>query len=280
MKKEKDTIHCKLIIIQCDMGCITEDLIACARNRTYDMRAKAIRECKTDEVVSTHVLFIIYIPVPTFHSSLVGFQGDPWISAHIDEIRPTSDVYLTLDAARNLSLNKFFYGPLEDDSLLKPPIVSKTNVEACPNTEQALSVVDGPTAQQIPTVAGGTMQSPSVAGPTTQVISTLSGPIAQVLHSSASPILSATSSTPDTTLRIPLDQQRVFIPRMYTQCSRLHICIQAAVSRLVYLTPTKMSATKRVQLLTELIPRDPKFPIGMFVNICVYLIIMCVYSLR
>ena len=109
------------------MGYIADDLIACARNRVYDMRAKAARESHKnldrneehteaeDVILGTHVLFIVYLPVQTLHSSLVGFQGDPWISAHIDEIWPSSerkgqDVTYDLAALEKHILDRFIQG--------------------------------------------------------------------------------------------------------------------------------------------------------------------------
>ena len=275
-KKSKESTNCKLIIIQCDMGYIAGDLIACARNRIYDMRAKAARECKADEALGTHVLFVIYLPVHTLHSSLVGFQGDPWISAHIDEIRPSSDGTLTLDIAQGVSISKLFYGPLEDDILGRvsmPPVLPAKPVESGPTSQQIPSVagpatqvigsVTGPTAPAEDSVAGPTAQViSSVAGPTTQVISTVGGSTVQVV---TSPALEAMPVATATVVHIPQAKQKKDIPRMYTQCRRLHICIQAAASRLVHLTPNKKWATKRVELLTDLIPSNPEFPIGEYI---------------
>ena len=246
------------------MGCIADDLIACARNRIYDLRAKAARECEDDEVLGTHVLFVIYLPVQTLHSSLVGFQGDPWISAHIDEIRPTNDDTLTLDIAEGVSISKLFYGPLEDDTLGTPS-------EAPAFTEEF--AVSGPAAQQTPSVAGPAAQViTSVAGPTAQVIASVAGPITQMITTIdgstvqvvTTPTLEGMPVAPPTPLCIPLTEGKKDIPRMYTQCRRLNICIQAAASRLVHLTPNKEWATKRVELLTNLIPSNPDFPISKF----------------
>ena len=292
------------------MGYIADDLVACARNRVYDMCAKAARESKTDDVLGTHVLFVIYLPVQTLHSSLVGFQGDPWISAHIDEIRPTSDGTLTLDIAQGVSISKLFYGPLDDDTLgrvSEPPALPEEPAESGPATQQMPSIpgpatqqmpsisgpatqqmssISGPATQQMPSTPGpATQQMPSIPGPATQQIpleaglatqdvASIAGPIApgpatQVISRADGstevvtiPTQEAMSVAPSTTVHIPQTKQKRDIPRMYTQCRRLHICIQAAASRLVHLTPNKKWATKRVELLTDLIPSDPKFPIG------------------
>ena len=76
------------------------DLIACARYRIYDMRAKALLQFSSGLSHTTHVLFIIHLPVQAVQSSFVGFQGDPWVSCHIDELRRSSEGTLTLKVAQ------------------------------------------------------------------------------------------------------------------------------------------------------------------------------------
>ena len=308
-KTSRDSTPCKLIIIQCDMGYIADDLIACARNRVYDMRAKAAREFKShknvdpnaghtvaeDVVLGTHVLFILYLSVQTLHSSLVGFQGDTWISAHIDDIRPSSDSIFPLNIAQGTSIGKLFYGPLEDDELseyIDPllllehsadcgPNVQQMNIVSGPNT-QVLS--PGPNSQVLASASGPTTHIvfPSGAGPAGQVIPTINSSPSQQLISSVPSLVKQReeemAQAAPKPANIPQRQHKI-IHRMYTQCRRLHVCIQAAASRLVHLTPNKKWATKRVEWLTDLIPHEPTFPIGklhMYVHkhalhICTYI---------
>lgn len=77
------------MIIQCDSGHKNADLIACARYRIYDELVKPLEKKKTRQCI-THTLFVIYLPPQVTDSRFVGFQGDPWISSHIDELIPTS----------------------------------------------------------------------------------------------------------------------------------------------------------------------------------------------
>lgn len=98
-----------LVIIQCDSGHLNGDLIACARYRIYDLRAKA------DDRQITHVLFIIHLPHHIANSSFVGFQGDPWISSHIDDLRPTSDNAVSANEAIGLSISELFLGRLKSN---------------------------------------------------------------------------------------------------------------------------------------------------------------------
>ena len=87
-RKPGDTQN-SLLVIQCDSGHLNADLIACARYRIYDKRAEASQWNKIFKTEGhTHVLFTIHLPRQVLSSSLVGFQGDPWISAHIDVLRP------------------------------------------------------------------------------------------------------------------------------------------------------------------------------------------------
>ena len=281
------------------MAYTADDLIACARHRIYDMRAKAARESTNSEAVATHVLFIVHLPVQTMQSSLVGFQGEPWISAHIDEIRPTSEGNITLDIAHGVSISKLFYGPLADETLTefietKQIVQPKMEIASGAPTKQVISLasqgpstqvfpplagpseqvlsqtvgpgkqllppVSGPTHQVVSTALGPTHQVVSMAsGPTHQVVSMASGPTHQVVSMASGPYTQVISSVPQATLKI---SRKIVVPAMYTQCRRLHICIQAAASRLIQFTPNKRWATKRIELLTKLIPGHPQFPIG------------------
>ena len=97
-----------LLIIQCDSGHLYGDLLACARYRIDDERAK-IRWREGQG--STHVLFVIHLPrqAETHKTSFVGFQGGSWISAHIDDIRAPPESALTLDDALSSPISQLFY---------------------------------------------------------------------------------------------------------------------------------------------------------------------------
>ena len=96
------------MIIQCDSGHLYGDLLACARYRIDDERAK-IRWREGQG--STHVLFVIHLPrqAETHKTSFVGFQGGSWISAHIDDIRAPPESALTLDDALSSPISQLFY---------------------------------------------------------------------------------------------------------------------------------------------------------------------------
>lgn len=120
--KENENV---LIIINCQSGHQYCDLIACARYRTNDEMVKRFEETKSKSnhrqsldscmksqpIGATHVLFIIYLPRQTPPLSFVGFQGDPWLSAHIDELRET-DAEISFFDTFSLPISELFYSPL------------------------------------------------------------------------------------------------------------------------------------------------------------------------
>ena len=96
-----------LLIIQCDFDHADDNLIACACYCIYNMRAKALLD---GHKCTTHVLFIIHLPVQATQSSFMGFQGGPWVCCHIDELRSSSEVTLTLEMAQSASISSVFRG--------------------------------------------------------------------------------------------------------------------------------------------------------------------------
>ena len=107
----KDTAN-RLIIIQCDSGHQNGNLIACARYRIYDERVKATNKNKVQNRIGvTHVLFIVNLPHQvSSSSSFVGFQGDPWISCHIDDLRPTLGNTVEPLQAISATISELFIG--------------------------------------------------------------------------------------------------------------------------------------------------------------------------
>ena len=97
----------RLLIIQCDSGHLYGDLIACARYRIDDERERAHARAKG----RIHVLFIIHLPRrgDVIGSSFVGFQGGQWVSAHINELQPSSEEALTVADAISAPISDLFY---------------------------------------------------------------------------------------------------------------------------------------------------------------------------
>ena len=119
LRQDEKDIANQLIVIQCDSGHKNGNLIACARYRIYDERIKAINKNKVQNRIGvTHVLFIINLPHQIFpSSSFVGFQGDPWISYHIDDLRPTSGNTIEPQQAILANISELFIGGYISDIL-------------------------------------------------------------------------------------------------------------------------------------------------------------------
>ena len=109
-----------LIIIQCDSGHLNSDLIACARYRACDEAIKAKKINGRNNV--THILFLIRLPQQEIKSSFVGFQSDPWISVHIDDLRPTSEATVVPEQALMAKISELFKGELEAKAKPAEPI--------------------------------------------------------------------------------------------------------------------------------------------------------------
>ncbi len=109
------------MIIQCDSGHLNSDLIACARYRVCDeaIQAKSKNRIRSRDD-TTHVLFVIRLPQQEIKSQFVGFQGDPWISVHIDDLRPTSEATVIPEQALSASISEIFIGQLNDRKQLSP----------------------------------------------------------------------------------------------------------------------------------------------------------------
>jgi len=113
MKRENQRERPSLVVIQCDSGHLHGNLIACARNRIYDIMTRG------DENQTTHVLFIIHLP-RQLTGTLVGFQGDPWISIHIDDLIPVEiDYVIELDQMiKGVSISNIFIGQDSSEPVL------------------------------------------------------------------------------------------------------------------------------------------------------------------
>lgn len=83
---------------------MTGDLIACARYHIHELKSKASKK------LTTHVLFVIHLPRNVTNSPFVGFQGDPWVAFHIDDLRPTSDVTVSVEEAISMTISQLFLG--------------------------------------------------------------------------------------------------------------------------------------------------------------------------
>ena len=152
----------RLLIIQCNSGHMAGDLIACARYRVLEERRESIQrgQLYSDAIESdslsvhpkTHVLFIINLPKRELGSSFVGFQGDPWVCAHIDNLLPSEDsirtpqlqdvmgrsicelFYQSEDVTKH---NSFEYDPqyMNDDDMEHSPAIASPDRDTVPKAQ-------------------------------------------------------------------------------------------------------------------------------------------------
>jgi hypothetical protein len=239
-----------LVIIQCDSGHANGDLIACARNRIYDVRSDKERD--------THVVFVIHLSHQAANSSFVGFQGDPWISVHIDDLRPTSDSTIMPYEAMDTAISHLFLGNIAPpgDLSMDQESAADANNEEYSNTEmdsRPFRKEDEREGAQIPPRElkdeGESMDEDELppCEENGDRMSEGSGPGGEYEEERMEEETAIGGSQPSTALPPP-------------QCQRLHGCIQAAASRLQ--DDNRKRATQRVEILVNLIPKDIHFPLG------------------
>ncbi len=132
-KKQSQSNNDHLVILQCDSGHLNGDLIACARHRIYDLRARV------EEGQITHVLFIIHIP-RQISCSLIGYQGAPWISAHIDDLNNVENDMVELrEVIGGAGMSELFIGGKLDHGTTLP-YSSQTSQSTVEDKDQAQEV--------------------------------------------------------------------------------------------------------------------------------------------
>ena len=269
----------RLVIIQCDSGHLNGDLIACARYRIYDLRAKA------DDKQTTHLLFIIHLPQHVANSSFVGFQGDPWNSSHIDDLRPTSGSGVSAYEAIGLTISELFLGCPKSQARGNNGHFAREGSKGEVRRQELLAQGNGD-----PSVSRDQLQSGATA------IREDWAERVQTQESEEMEISSQASESPKITVDDvegfefedlqPREENNATVPGVSPKPNkalleivgpchdekslpvrsplfrRLHGCIQAAASRLKDFG-TKRS-TKRVEILVHLIPKEPLPVPGLF----------------
>ena len=276
-----------LLIIQCDSGHINGDLIACARYRIYDMRVKALHNKSKCHI--THVVFIVHLPVHISQSTFVGFQGDPWISCHIDQLRPSGENDITLEVAQGMSVSQIFYGGLEDVQFNRQISELSSNMEQMAferlssveervqeameegETEETHSMDQGREEEievmGIESESGShSAQRESAREESTEEPMGSSGSDEDLQQSSSSRAPPAAEDMHEVSGPTSLALERNIFSDKPGQCVRLNSCIQAAASGLQTSAQNSQRAAERVKLLIQLIPSQPIFPLGMFIH--------------
>ena len=279
----------RLVIIQCDSGHLNGDLIACARYRIHDLKIKA------DKEQITHVLFIIHLPHQVRNSSFVGFQGHPWISSHIDDLRPTTDHVVSANEAIGLTISEIFLGlhnnvnpdinpqaesdtrldytrletfPNQDndncmDERLPEPNFMRMDSEEMPSETESDSEGDAniqgaQNEQDMEVCHEASQPTEEVHVHIDELIT--EGDSESLMNNEASSIVEReTTGAAYTVERNEADQQTSVSSRSPLFC-RLHGCIQAAASKLNDITAKR--STKRIEILVNLIPKEPPKVLG------------------
>ena len=296
--------HNSLLVIQCDSGHLNGDLIACARYRIYDKRAET--SLRNEREWCTHVLFIIHLPRQAVGSSFVGFQGEPWISTHIDDLRPTTGGTITVREVMGVSISQLFCGKMAADksgrvgeekiSMVAEKLEEHqhetesmqvegdhaTTVQEGFDQDDKMSVEEEERSQSPPPqqLSEQSQMDTSIKGDTPHEAPEVEEPLNLTSDSAEAPvsgILPPTRRIPEGQILPPTkdDSQEEVGPHtppwpvegsQNTQFRRLHGCIQPAAARLQDSAKNKERATKRVAILVNLIPRDPSFPPGMYIQ--------------
>ena len=259
------------------------DLIACAKYRIYDKRA----ESGNKREVWTHILFIIHLPRQVVGSAFVGFQGDPWISTHIDDLRPARDSTIALHEAMNVSISQLFYGTMSADKgervgeeistfvdevfqqneseVMQVEAIQESmeQVEVTPFQEESNS--QSPLPPLIPPLLEQPQMGTSAEG---ELLTEAQEPLKFTSDAAELPmqqILPPLSTRDDFEGYSDPHSPPPVEGNHYTQFRRLHGCIQPAAARLQDSAKNQERATKRVAILVNLIPRNPSFPPGVYI---------------
>lgn len=231
------------MIIQCDLGSVDGDLIACARNRIYDLKAKA------DKYQTTHVLFVIHLSHQVVNSSFVGFQGDPWMSSHIDDLNTTTEDTVSASDAFGLSISELFRGVSYTDDL---DHIQTSDVASSDSSDRWVYNVSRNEGVEDLTIAPLFVEDIETED---LFIEDETGIFFYGLHHKSSMFAMYTELTMDS--QRTEEKASVFQPpvtRRVPLYRRLHGCIQAAASKVKDFTAKR--CTKRVEILVNLIPKN------------------------
>ena len=283
---EQEIIGHKILIIQCDCGHLHSNLIACARHKVIDEivvpqtstkgdKAEDINDKVNNESASrktehstVHVVFIVQLPRKAGGTNFVGFQGGNWLSVHLDDLRPLKENELSFQSAIQCSISEIFYSMYQSvtsttsENKLEPvpserkiePISSEHEVE--PSTFE--QKVESSTSEQ--NFESSTSELEIEPSTSEQNVDSLTSE--QKIEPSTSeqeiknPISSLNQSM---SLDVPqtLDVARSKLQSVsFNANRRLRDLIQMACSWLYDTEQNRERTTKRISILTDLIPTE------------------------
>ena len=78
------------------------------------------------------MLFIIHLPRKAPGSSFVGFQGEPWVCCHVDDLRALGDDYFSLHSALYMPISDLFYNQAFVSEMETAVTIMKTDTQQIP----------------------------------------------------------------------------------------------------------------------------------------------------
>ena len=233
---EQEIVGPKILIIQCDCGHLHSNLIACARHKVIDeiVVPQSSKETKPDDNKSqssngksdkseiksmVHVIFIIQLPRKAGGTNFVGFQGGDWLSVHLDDLRPLKENELSFQNAIQCSISEIFNSMYQ--SVISVPSEKEQEPQQKLESLEELKPSEHSQSQEIEPFEHSQSQSLSLS-------------VSQSLNVSSSKFQSVTFNTN----------------------RRLRDLIQKACSWLYDTEQNSERTTKRISILTDLIPTE------------------------
>ena len=204
------------------------------------------------------MVFVIQLPHHAANSSFVSFQGDPWISVHIDDLRPTSDSTIMPYEAMGTAISQLFLGSIIHDDHLGIPIAQRSAVDE-EQEDRDVEMDSKPSKKSIKDREDGNeMAVLDIEDEEESMDEDEIPPNGEKMSEGSGPEKSEERMEEETAVGGVEESRPMALPP--PQCQRLHGCIQAAASRLQ--DDNKRRATQRVEILVTLVPKDIRFPLG------------------
>ena len=218
------------------------------------------------------MVFVIHLPHQAANSSFVGFQGDPWISVHIDDLRPSSDSTIMPYEAMNTAISQLFIGTVPLDDHTGTPMdqggVANEGMEEGSDIEMDSKL----SRQSVKGEEDGNHMAVVDIEDEGESMDEDEMPLSEEKMSEGSEPEEFEGEKMEEEAAVGGVEEHHPVSFLPPQCRRLHGCIQAAASRLQ--DDNKRRATQRVEILVNLIPKHIiQFPPG---NIIINWSIACI----
>ena len=243
---EQEIVGHKIVIIQCDCGHLHSNLIACARHKVIDEIVVPQTSTKGDKAEHTnnelaarktehstvHVVFIVQLPRKAGGTNFVGFQGGDWLSVHLDDLRPLKENELSFQSAIQCSISEIFN------------TMYQSVTSAAPEKKKVEPVTSEGDNEPISSEHGvEPSSSEQIVEPSTS-------------EQKDEPLTSSVKSMPiDVSQTLDIARNK-FQSVSFNANRRLRDLIQMACSWLYDTEQNRERTTKRISILTDLIPTE------------------------